>query len=128
MPHPVVVADASEQALGRVQHAMDRVVAAFDADDPDLVVERHQPPTVSAWHPDPTQHPVTTRQWAELTRLRAGALRQEGLQVRSRAPQLHQTTQAFRATLHRPPQGRNPRQFIRVGPANLGASTARPRR
>jgi hypothetical protein len=118
MPHAGLVTDAMEQALGRVQEALDRVVAAWDAEHPDLPVHpREQRPP--AWHPDPTQPSVTTRQWAEVTRLRAEHLRQQGHQAHEEATQVYQATEALLAFLQRPPVEGDAAAFTRVGPAIL---------
>jgi hypothetical protein len=126
MPHAGVAVDGLEQALGRVQEAMDRVVAAWDAEHPDLPVHAHKtrPP---AWHPDPNQDPVTTRQRAEVTRLRAEHLCRQGLQAYEQAKQVHQATQELLAFLHRPPEDRDPGEFIRVSPTILVPAPPRQR-
>lgn len=116
-----------DRALRQVEEALDGVHAALHADDPDLVIERRWPASTGARHPHPNQHPATTRQRAELARLRASALHQEGLQVRAQAEQLHQATRALRAFLHRPHQDHGPDTFIWVSPAILLRSQRRRR-
>jgi len=68
MLHAVAVADPMELAIERVHQAMDRVLAAWKAEHPDLPLPAPEPP---AWHPDPNQACVTTRQQAEVACLRA---------------------------------------------------------
>lgn len=116
MPHAVLVADEWELALARVREALDRVIAAWAADHPDHPIPTEPPPP--AWHPDPTQHPVTTRQWAEVTRMRAAQLCQHGVQALEHAKQVHQATQRLHAFLHRPSQDHQG-EFTRVSPAIL---------
>jgi hypothetical protein len=110
--------DELDSAIQRVEQALDRVRAAWQAEHPDrpLPVPEPHPP---AWHPDPNQAPVTTRQWAEVTRLRASALCRHGLQVYEQALALHQSTQRLHAFLQRPPMEGDPSSFTRVGPAIL---------
>jgi hypothetical protein len=92
-----------EQAIGRVHEAMDGVLAAWEAEHPDLPVYTREP-RPPAWHPDPHQAPVTTRQWAEVIRLRAEDLRQQALHAREQAKQVHQATRALVALRQRPPE------------------------
>jgi hypothetical protein len=116
MAHAGIMADELELAIQRVQEALDRVKAAWQVEHPDLPfpTEGPKPP---AWHPDPNQPPVTTRQWAEITRLRASSLRRDGAQAYERALRLHRMTQTLHAFLRRPPDDHDPGQFIRVGQA-----------
>jgi hypothetical protein len=83
-----------EQAIGRVQEATARVLAAWEAEHPDLPIYPRAP-RPPAWHPDPDQAPVTTRQWAEVIRLRAEYLCQQALQTCEQAKQVHQATRAL---------------------------------
>jgi hypothetical protein len=129
MPHAVVVMDQWDRldlAVQRVQEALDRVRAAWQAEHPDLPFPAAEP-SPPAWRPDGNQAPVTTRQWAEVTRLRASALRQHGLQVYERALQLHQATRELQAFLQRPPEDHDPGRFTRVCGA-IVLPTTRPRR
>jgi hypothetical protein len=120
MAHAGMVMDQRDDvdlAIQRVEEALERVRTAWQAEHPDLPwpVPEPSPP---AWHPDPNQAPVTTRQWAEVTRLRATSLRQHGLQVYEQALQLHQATQELLRFLQQPPLD-DPATFTRVGPAIL---------
>jgi hypothetical protein len=63
------MADGEGVAKVRVQEAMDGGPAGRRS-------------CLPAWHPDPNQHPAATKQWAEITRLRASSLRQHGLRAR----------------------------------------------
>jgi hypothetical protein len=110
--------DELDLAIQRVQEALDRVRAAWQAEHPDRPgpVPELSPP---AWHPDPHQAPVTTRQWAEVTRMRAESLRQQRRQVHEQALQLHQATQELLRFLQRPPVDDDPANFTRVSPAIL---------
>ena len=116
MAHAVIMADELELAIQRVQEALDRVKAAWQVEHPDLPFPTEEP-SPPAWHPDPNQLPVTTRHWAEITRLRASSLRQDGVQAYERALRLHHMTQKLHAFLRRPPDDHDPGQFIRVGQA-----------
>jgi hypothetical protein len=118
--------DRLDLAVQRVQRALDRVRAAWQAEHPDLPwpVPEPSPP---AWHPDPNQAPATTRQWAEVTRLRAEHLREQRRQVHEQALQLRQATQELHAFLQRPPVDDDPATFTRVGPDIL-LSRPRPHR
>jgi hypothetical protein len=124
MPHAVMVADELELAITRVREAMDRVVAAWEADHPDHPLQARAPDR-SAWHPDPNQAPATTRQSAEVARLRATSLRETGLQVYQQAKRLQEMTQELHALLRQPPQPPGPASFTRVGHGILSPSPAR---
>ena len=116
--------DRLDLAIQRVQEALERVRAAWQAEHPELPFpEPERPP--AAWHPDPNQAPVTTRQWAELTRMRAAALRQHGLQACEHAKQVHQATLQLHAFLQRPVEQDDPAHFTRAGRAISLPSTGR---
>lgn len=116
------MAEEFELASSRARDALNRAIGAWDAEHPDDPVYPATPPP-SAWYPDPNLHPVATRQWAELTRMRASALRQEGFQVRAEAAQVFQSNQAVHAVLQRRPRDNDPAEFIRVGRAILRPPT-----
>ena len=106
----------------RVHEAMDRVIAAWAADHPDLPVPAPEP-SPPARHADPNQAPATTIQWAEVTRLQASALRQEanalrqeGVQSREQAALLRHTTHKLHAFLEPPADEPDAGRFTRVGP------------
>ena len=115
------------QAIERVHEAMDQVLAAWDVEHPDLPVHTREP-RPPAWHPEPNQHPVTTRQWAEVARLRAEHLRRQARQASEQAKQVHQATQSVLALLQRLPEDHDPDEFTRVSPTILVPPTPRPRR
>ena len=112
--------DSLEPAIRRVQKAMDRVIAIWDAEHPEQPVHRAQEPSPAAWHPDPDQPPAATRQWAEVTRLRAISLREHGRQIREEAALVGQATRE----LHRPSEDQDPGYFTRVSPAILAPPPA----
>lgn len=97
------------------------MVGAQEAMDDGPAGRRSGPP---AWHPDPNQHPATTKQWAEITRLRASSLCQQGLQACEQAVQLQRAAQELHAFLQQPREGRDAYQFIWVGTAILVPSKA----
>ena len=103
------------------------MIAAWDDEHPEDPVHRARP-TAPAWYPDPNQAPVTTRQWAEVTRMRAAAPGGARRQLSEQAKQVRQATQRLRAFLRQPLQDHDLGYFIRVGPAILVPSTARQRR
>lgn len=107
--------DGLDVAIQRVEQALDRVRAAWEAEHPDLPwpVPEPSPP---AWHPDPKQAPATTRQSAGVARLRAESLYQQALQVSEQAKQMQRATQALHAYLQRSSVEGDPASFIRVGP------------
>ena len=105
-----------ELAVERVHQAMDQVLAAWEAEHPDLPLLTPERP---AWHPDPNQAPVTTRQRAEVARLWAEYLCQRAIQASERAKQVHQVTRAVVAFLPRARQDHGPESFIRVSPKIL---------
>ena len=110
--------DELDRAIQHVHEALDRVRAAWRAEHPDLPWPVPEPPP-PAWHPDPNQAPVTTRQWAEVTRLRATSLRQHRRQVHEQALQLQHATQELLRFLQRPPEDDDLANLTRVGPAIL---------
>lgn len=110
--------DRLDLGIQRVEEAVDRVIAAWQSEYPDLPLDTPEP-SPPAWHPNPHQHPVTTRQWAEVTRLRASALRQQRRQIHEQALQLHHATQELHAFLQRPPVEGDPATFTRVSAAIL---------
>ena len=75
-----------------------------------------------AEHPDPNRTPAATRQWAEVTRMRATSLREHGRQTREKAALVGRATRE----LHRPFQDQNPGYFTRVSPAILAPPPAQP--
>jgi hypothetical protein len=98
MPHPVEVTDAMELAIRRVHEAMDRVVAAWETEYPDLPLPVPGPPLPSR-RADPNPAQVTTRQRAQVACRRAGCLCQQALQARARAKQVHQATREVVSSL-----------------------------
>jgi hypothetical protein len=103
-------------AIRRVRKAMVRVVAAWEAEHRDALT-RPGPPSPPAWHPDPDQAPVITRQRAELTRLRATSLCQTGHRVYEQAKRVHQSAQELHARLHQRPGQAPGRGEPATGPA-----------
>jgi hypothetical protein len=108
------VAEQLELAIRRVREAMDRVAAAWEAEQPDAPA-RPERPSPPAWRPDPTQAPVITRRRAEVTRLRAASLCATGRRVLEQAKLVHQTAQELHASLRRLPAG--PRAVVSRPPA-----------
>jgi hypothetical protein len=125
MLHAVVVTHAMELAIARVHEAMDRVLAAWEAEGPDLPLPAVPPRP--AWHPDPSEAPAITRQRAEVACLRADCLHQQALQACARAKQVHQMTRELHALLQRARKGHEPESFTRVSVGILLPPTTRRR-
>jgi hypothetical protein len=87
------ILDGMDEPIDRAPRRVELALDHDHADHPDLVIE---PPPAAPQRlaPQPRPTPTTTGQWAETTRLRASALRQEALQIRQQTAQLHQATRA----------------------------------
>ena len=120
--HAVAVAEAMELAIERVHQAMDRVLAAFEAEHPELPLTAWEPPDR---HPDPNQASATTRLRAEVACRRADSLCQQAIQASQQAKQVRQATRAVVAFLPRARQDRGPESFTRVSPKILVPSATR---
>ena len=130
MPHPLAMAEESELAPARVDKAMAGVIAASEAEPPELPAQPAQapsPPSRPAWHPDPTQAPTTTRQWAEVTRLQASTLRNEGRQTREEAALVRRAPQTERASRRQLADNPHPDHFTPISPTILMPSRHAPR-
>ena len=110
--------DRLDLAIQRVEEAVDRVIAAWQSEHPDLPLDTPEP-SPPAWHPNPCEPPAATIQRAEVACWRASALRQHSCQVLEEAALVAQAIQELHAFLQRPPVEGDPATVTRVSAAIL---------